>query len=136
MFVVERRVGRLVESVMRSPVTLEEIESGDRGMDQAARSMRGASIVVIADFREAKFLLTEHAAHLTEVFRRHNSHVERSAIVTSASSAVGVLQMERMIREANYPGRRAFRDPQEAATWLAEVLTPAESARLRAALHL
>jgi acyl-CoA synthetase (NDP forming) len=136
MFVVERRVGRLVESVMRSPVTLEEIERGDRGMDQVARSMRGASIVVIADFREAKFLLTEYAAQLTEVFRRHNSHVERSAIVTSASSAVGVLQMERMIREANYPGRRAFRDAQEAATWLGEVLTPAECARLRAALHL
>src|SRR5262245_21775633 len=129
MLVVERKVGRLIEALMRSPVTPEEIETSDRAMTEAAQKLR-VPIVIIADFRHARFLLEEHAKLLAEVFRRHNAHVERSAILTSAESAVGVLQMERLIREAQFPARRAFRDAAEAVAWLSEILTPTESARL------
>lgn len=133
MFTVDRRVGRLVESVMRSPVTVEEIRAVDAAMFEAARALR-RPIVIIADFRQTKFLLQEDAERLVGVFRHHNESIERSAILVSASSAVGVLQMERLIREAASPVRRAFRDPEEAIAWLDEVLTPPERERLRIVL--
>jgi acyl-CoA synthetase (NDP forming) len=133
MFTVERKVGRLVEAVMRSPVTLEDLNSADRAMEDATRALQGSAIV-LADYTQTRFLLAEHATHLIQMFRRHNENIERSAILVSASSAVGVLQMERVIREANHPSRRAFRDAREAASWLGEVLSVAERARLRVIL--
>jgi hypothetical protein len=36
-----------------------------------------------------------------------------------------------MIREADNPNRRAFRDPNELFAWLSEVLDEKERARLR-----
>lgn len=133
MFTVERRVGRLVEAVMRSPVTLEDLNNADRAMEEATRSLQ-SSTIVLADYTQTKFLLAEHAAHLIQIYRRHNEHIERSAILVSASSAVGVLQMERVLREADNPSRRAFRDAREAAAWLGEVLNIAERGRLHAIL--
>jgi hypothetical protein len=120
---------------MRARVTLAEIEAADRAMDQAVRSIRGPC-VIIADYRQARFLLEEDTPRLTQLYRSHNNHIERSAIVVSEASAVAVLQMERVIREAKYPSRRAFRDTREAAAWLDEVLGPAERTRLRVVLSL
>jgi hypothetical protein len=40
------------------------------------------------------------------------------------------LQILRMIREANHPQRKAFREPAEVLAFLAEVATPAERDRL------
>lgn len=133
MLTLESKVGRLVEAAMRSPVTRAEIDASDRTLREIARAHREL-VVVIADFRQARFLLQEDATHLIDAFRGHNRDIERSAILVSTSSAVGVLQMERMIREANSPARRAFRDPHEATAWLDEVLTAPERARLRAVL--
>jgi hypothetical protein len=45
------------------------------------------------------------------------------------------LQIQRMIREANNPNRRVFRDPEALAEWLGEVLTVRERIRLAAALR-
>jgi hypothetical protein len=133
MLTVERKVGRLVEVEMRARVTFEELEAADRNMVEAGREI-GRPCVIVADCRHTRFLLEEHAAYLAQIFRRHNDHIERSAILVSATSAIGVLQMERVIREAKNPARRAFRDPNEAASWLDEVLTPVERARVRVAL--
>lgn len=133
MMTIERKVGRLVEVMMRAPVTRAEIDASGQGLRDAAREL-GGLVVVLADFRQTRFLLQEDAAHFIEVFRRCNKDIERSAILVSVASAVGVLQMERLIREANSPARRAFRDPREAAAWLDEVLTDPERARLRAVL--
>ncbi len=41
------------------------------------------------------------------------------------------MQIQRMIREANNPSRRAFRDPSELFEWLSEVLDAKERVRLR-----
>jgi len=130
---VAKKVGRLVEAYMRDRVTPEELDGADRGMGQALGELPGKG-VVLADFRQAKFLVQEDSAHLLQLFRRYNSRIERSAILVSASSAVGALQMERMVREAHYASRRAFHDALEAAAWLDEVLAPPERTRLRVAL--
>jgi hypothetical protein len=45
------------------------------------------------------------------------------------------LQIQRMIREANNPNRRAFRDPDALVAWLGEVLSVQERIRLAAVLR-
>ena len=135
MYTVQRHVGRLVESVMQSRATREDIDAADAAIAEIVRSLQG-KCVVIADYRATRFLLEEDAAYFTQMLRSYNEFIERSAIVVSATSAVGVLQMERMTRATQHPARRAFRDPHEAAAWLDEVLTPAERARLRVALGI
>jgi len=133
MFTIEKRVGRLVEGVMRGRVTLAELDAANGSMERILSALPGLAIV-IADYRRTKFLLEEDAVRLGQMYRHHNDRIERSAILVSELSAIGVLQMERVIREAKYPSRRAFRDAREAASWLDEVLDMRERARLRAAL--
>jgi hypothetical protein len=135
MYTVQRNVGRLVESVMKARVTRADIEAAEREVAEIVRLSEGP-LVIIADYRATKFLLEEDANFLVQMLRRYNAMIERSAILVSASSAVGALQTERVVRETKHPARRAFRDPHEAAAWLDEVLTPAERARLRVALSI
>jgi hypothetical protein len=135
MYTIEMHVGRLVESVMRGKVTREEIEAANKIAAELTRTIQGRC-VVIADYRATKFLMGDEAELIVQTYRRVNSRIERSAVLVSASSAVGVLQTERMIRESQHPARRAFRDPHEAAAWLGEVLTPEERARLHVVLGL
>lgn len=135
MYTIQKHVGRLVESVMQSKVTRADLESAERSMAAIADSLPGPC-VVIADYRETRFMLEEDAAHFAAMLRRYNDRIERSAMVVSASSAVGVLQSERVVRETGHPLRRAFRDPHDAAAWLNEALTPAEQERLRVVLKI
>jgi hypothetical protein len=135
MYRIELNVGRLVEAVMQAKVTRVDIAAANVAIAEIARRVEG-QCVVIGDYRATKFLLEDDAAQLVQTLRRFNDRIERSAILVSVSSAVGVLQMERMVRETKHPQRRAFRDPHEAAAWLGEVLTPAERERLRVVLGI
>lgn len=135
MYTIQQKVGRLVESVMKARVTRADIDAASVSMAEIARSLEGQG-VVIGDYRATRFLLEEDVAQLVQVLRKYSDRIERSAIVVSEQSAVGVLQMERMVREIGHPLRRAFRDVHEAAAWLGEVLTPAERDRLHAVLGI
>jgi hypothetical protein len=135
MYTIRQNVGRLLEAVMQARVTSADIEAANLVIAKVAREMKG-QCVVIGDYRATRFLLEEDAAQLVQMLRRYNDRIERSAILVSEQSAVGVLQMERMVRETKHPQRRAFRDPHEAAAWLGEVLTPAERDRLHAVLGI
>jgi hypothetical protein len=135
MYIIQQKVGRLVEAVMQARVTRADIDAASRSIADVAESMAG-KCVVIGDYRATRFLLEEDVVQLLQVLRRYNDRIERSAIVVSAQSAVGVLQMERIVRESGHPLRRAFRDVNEAAAWLGEVLTPAERARLHSVLGI
>jgi hypothetical protein len=55
----------------------------------------------------------------------------RTAIVVSPDSPSVVLQFGRVIRDTDNPSRRMCLDPAEAVTWLNDVLTLEERARLR-----
>ena len=55
--------------------------------------------------------------------------MERTAFLVG-ESAVFAMQIERVIRNAANPNRRAFRDPGDLRKWLAEILTATEAARL------
>ena len=62
--------------------------------------------------------------------RGDNPRIERAGILVS-TSAVFSLQLERMVREAGNPRRRAFRTAGELVTWLDEIATPDEKQRLK-----
>jgi hypothetical protein len=67
---------------------------------------------------------------------RTNPRVTRSSILTLPEHPLTNLQVVRLIREAENPGRRHFISPHEQHAWLSEVLTLAESARLAAFLGI
>jgi uncharacterized protein (DUF305 family) len=130
MFTVERHQGRLIEVRTISPVSLAEIADADIAMGEAAAS--GGRIFICADHRKLAILGTEQADQFIAMFRRHNQAIELSAIVVAPTSATAILQMERVIAEAQNPNRRAFRSTKDAANWLRPHLTSAEAARINA----
>jgi hypothetical protein len=129
MFTVERHVGRLVETRPISPLAEGEMERADAAMDRCVEAA-GGQVILCADYRRLTVLSVEQAARFVALFKRSNRYVLFSAILVAAHSAVSVLQMERVIREAANPARRCFRSPQEAREWLEPHLTAEEQARL------
>jgi len=133
MLEVRRVEGRLVVVKVVSPLTLEEIAQGDLQMKQSTAEA-GGKVVISADYRATRLLNPAEAEALITMFRSHNDSIERSAILVSEESAMAVLQMSRVIKQANLPTRRAFKDPKELIVWLGEVLTPAEGLCLQDSL--
>ncbi|MGC4119446.1 MAG: hypothetical protein QM765_33740 [Myxococcales bacterium] len=126
--------GRLVTVVASTPLTLEEIAAADVEMCKARQRAVG-KVVICADYRQMTLLGPTEVEALVAMFKRHNLGIERSAILSSATSALAVLQMVRIVKEARSPTRKAFHEPAEVQTWLGEILTPEESAALGTALR-
>ena len=61
---------------------------------------------------------------------KNETNLVRTGTILNKSPTFG-MQIQRMIREADNPNRRAFRDPKELFDWLSEVLDPKERGRLR-----
>ncbi|HEY3451911.1 MAG TPA: hypothetical protein VGK67_36470 [Myxococcales bacterium] len=131
MLECQHQCGRLVTVVLSSPLTLEEIAAADLKMAQA-REKAGAKVVISADYRAMTLLGQAEAGALLAMFKGHNAGIERSAILSSATSALAVMQMVRIVKEAQSPTRKAFHEPAELQSWLGEVLTPEEKAALQA----
>jgi hypothetical protein len=72
----------------------------------------------------------EGAARIAWRIRNMNTRSERSAALASSDAPVAVLQFLRVIREAGLHDRKLFFDSLEMRRWVAEILTPAEAARL------
>lgn len=131
MLEIVRIEGKLVLVKVVSPLTLEEISQADRKMAQTEAEI-GGKAVIFADYRATTLLNPTESEALLKMFRSHNEHLERSAILVSEESAMAVLQMSRVVRQANLPTRRSFKDSQEVVAWLGEVLTAEERERLSA----
>jgi hypothetical protein len=128
MFTVTVRVGRLVEARLASLADVDEVGRFERAMGEAFASADGLS-VVCADWRQANILAPAVAERLTGLLQRGNPHVERSAILLAREHATFNLQVERLVREAQNPARKTFRDAAAMVEFLGAVLTPAEKAR-------
>jgi hypothetical protein len=133
MLHIQHLEGRLVLVKVVSPVTLSEINQGDMDM-KAAELKAGGKVLICADYRETKLLNVAEAEALLAMFREHNDKIERSAILVSEESAMAVLQMSRVIKQANLPTRRSFKDTDELLAWLDEVSTETERQSLHRAL--
>ena len=91
-------------------------------------------IVIAADWRPCKLFTPEVAERAVEMMSGVNPRIERSAILHRDDQATSVLQVARLIKEAQSPHRRVFTNPYEMQSWLGEVLNDAERDRLRAFL--
>jgi hypothetical protein len=127
MYRVERHVGRLVEIRIWSPVSIEEAVVWGRDHDAVVASV-GGPYVCLVDLVGAAVFPPDVVARYVETMKSEQQLL-RTATLLSPSPTLG-LQIQRMIREANHPERRAFRDPRELEQWLGEVLDGGERARL------
>src|SRR5262245_6199971 len=128
--------GRLMEiDVVAGYQVVADIDEMIRMMaEHFARIPEPTRIVIAADWRAGKVLTPDVSARAVQMLARSNPRVERSAILHSVHQPTSVLQVLRLTREAQLPYRRVFTDPQELKGWLAEILEPAEQARLDALL--
>lgn len=121
--------GRLVTFRVIPPVD-------DNNSAQTALELRntiaavGGPVLVCADLTAARTFSPETTERFVALMRSDNSKLERGALLVDAASATVQLQIERMVREANLPARRTFRDRAELTAWMKPVLTPAEQAAL------
>ena len=131
MFTTEIRVGRLYEhrlGTLRSDEEFAALKTKGKSLMQS----HGAPVVVCADYRLIAFVKAELVSPFVEFLSGVSPHIERSAVLLSNDHGIFSVQMKRMIRDANFPNRRAFEDPREAEAWLGEVLNAEERKRLHA----
>jgi hypothetical protein len=129
MFTVEVRAGRLIEARLVSLADVDEVIRFERAMGEAFGSVGGRS-VVCADWRQANILAPPVAERLIALLQRGNPHVERSAILLAREHATFNLQVERLVREAQNPARKTFREAAAMVDYLGDALTPGEKARV------
>jgi hypothetical protein len=132
MWTIEQHVGRLIEVRLGSPVLFAELASFGEKMAGllAGLQRRGQRAVGCVDLQGANLLPPDVSEWFIKLLQRDNSMLDRSAFLIS-QSAMLALQIERMIKQANNPTRRAFRDRDPMLAWLDETLSPPESARVR-----
>jgi hypothetical protein len=128
MHTVQNVAGRLVEVRVASPLTLEEVQQLVRE-HQATISRIPDRYVGVVDLLHARTFPAEVAESMVKLLSSVAGRVERTAFLIG-ESAVFALQIERVLRQAENPNRKAFRDPGELGRWLGEILTPEEHARL------
>ncbi len=132
MWSLECQVGRLLELRIWSPVRLDELESfGQRLMLLTGQVLeRGERCVFCHDLRGLSILAPEVSDWFVRMMQRDNPRIERVGILLG-SGATHALQIERMIKQAQSPARRTFREAEPLLAWLSEVLSPAEIAALQ-----
>ena len=133
MYRVENPAGRLIEVKLASPLVIEEVEQFTQKYVEVMRKIP-VRYVGVVNLLEAYVFPKNVADGLMKLLSGAASHVERSAMLIGESAVFG-LQVERLIREANNPNRRAFRHGPELVAWLGEVLTAAEKKELERFIH-
>jgi hypothetical protein len=129
MYHVENPAGRLVEVKLASPLSVEEVQQFAQKHIAIMQKIPGGKYVGVVNLLEAYVFPPAVAEALAKLLSGAGSHVERSAFLIGESAVFG-LQVERVIRDANNPNRRAFRHGPELVTWLSEVLNFAERREL------
>ena len=131
MYSVERHAGRLVEIRIASPVSKGDAEAFGREHDAVIGRIVGPYVCLV-DLVDATVFPPDVVAAFVATMRNEERLV-RTGTLLNPSPTFG-MQIQRMIKEASHPARRAFREPQAVYDWLAEVLDAPERARLLEAL--
>ncbi|CAN5490214.1 hypothetical protein BH09MYX1_BH09MYX1_22070 [soil metagenome] len=134
-FTLEFREGRLLEVRIRPPITTHDVRAFAERL-RALLTIVAAThkkVVIAVELLNANALPQDVADAFLAVMRYDNPLVERSAFLVGAG-ALFSMQVEKLIREAANPMRRAFRDVLTLRSWLDESLTAGEQKRLAAFL--
>jgi hypothetical protein len=129
MYTISNHVGRLVEIYIWSPVSLEETVRWARDHQAVIDAVVGPYVCFV-DLVDATIFPPEIVNAYVSTMKSE-PRLLRTGTLLNPSPTFG-LQIQRMIREANHPDRKAFRAPEELVTWLGAVLEPAERTRLQA----
>jgi len=127
------RVGRLVE--VRAVAGYRDAGEVDLVFNaianEIARLPSPTRVVIVADWRWCPRMSDDAAKQVLLRLMQTNPRTERSAALASMSSPLASMQFLRLVRESNHPNRTLFYERDALVQWLAEVLSPAELARLR-----
>ncbi len=126
------RVGRLLEIIVDDGYrTVDDVNGMIAAIGAAVGSLPpSTNVVIVADWRGCRLMSPAAAERAHLMFTTHNPRIERSAVLTSATSPTAVLQFMRLASESQHPARRVFTDTGELATFLAPLLDDAERERL------
>lgn len=129
MITIENNVGRLLEIRQTGSITLPELQESFGKFQQIMDSKPG-SFVFATDWRGMRVLAPQVSDILVSIMKADNARAERQAVIIDDNAIVG-LQIERMFREGGGKTRAVYREAATAATWLGELLSITEQARLR-----
>ncbi|MBC8073815.1 MAG: hypothetical protein IAG13_36185 [Deltaproteobacteria bacterium] len=132
MYTINNAVGALVEIRIWTPVTVEEAGAWSRDHDRVVDGVAD-TYVCFVDLVGATVFPPGAVEAYTAVMR-DEPRLRRTGILLG-TSAVQSLQVDRMLRDASNPVRRAYRDPLELLAWLDPVLGPLERVRLRSVMR-
>ena len=127
-------VGRLLEiDVAAGYRTVGDVDAmiGLIGAEIAALP-ETTRVVIAADWRPCPLFTPEVSARVMQMLSTDAVRIERSGILHSSMQPTSVLQVFRLIKETGVLGerRRIFTDVDAMASFLGEVLTDEERARL------
>jgi hypothetical protein len=134
-FSLENRVDGLIEARVFALPDLAAADSYSQTLaDVSAKVVLRHGPVLCADHRPVVIYRQDVADRLATLFAAMNSRLTRVAVVVSRSNATLAMQLERIVREANYASRRVFYEANDAATFLSSALSPAAAQRAAAFL--
>jgi hypothetical protein len=134
MHEVSSPAGRLVTFRVMPPADDAKAEAAALALRAAVAAIRGP-VVICSDVSQARTFSEQTVRQFIMLMKADNPKIERSAVLLDPTSATFALQIERMMREAGSPARRAFRDAQLLQEWLRPVLSAQEDEALRGFLR-
>ena len=133
-FSIENPAGRLILARVGTPIDVAQ-QAVFRELLGSTLQVIPGKVVICVDLRSATVFAPDVAEGFAAIMRSDNPKLERSGFLVGESALFG-LQIERMIRAAASPARRAFRDAQEVGAWLGEGLGSQELRALTTFLTL
>jgi hypothetical protein len=134
---VESNVGALVELRFIGSASMDQVVAFEARLVTLVRRIvkdGRRRAVLCTDLRACQVLRPEVSDRIVKLMQNDNPHIERNAFI-GPSSALLSLQVQRFISESGERGRRRmFAEEAPLVTWLSEVTSIAEQARLRAFL--
>ncbi len=127
MHTIESKVGRLIEVRFWPPMLGEEPGAWRRDHERMIAAMLN-TYVFFVDLTDAPVFPPDMIEAFSQTMR-NEARLLRMAILLGTSPTLG-LQMQRLVRDAQHPHRKIFREPREAETYLSEILTLSERTRL------
>jgi hypothetical protein len=97
-----------------------------------AKGPAGTRFVIAADWRMCRVFSAAVAERAIGMLTGpHMQSIERGAILHRADAATSVMQVFRLVKEAQFAFRKVFTDSTQMEDWLGEPLTERERLRLR-----
>jgi hypothetical protein len=131
VYTIDNVAGALVEIRIWSPVSVEEAAEWALDHDRVIESTRG-EYVCFVDLTQAT-VFPQKVVEAYSAVMRDELRLKRTGVLLG-DNVVHALQIERMLREAANPVRRAFHEVPALLEWLDAVLGPVERGRLRVLL--